>query len=154
MLTIIALLLMSARLSASTGTNLTECLQAAKLEFIPPSFANYTANSYTFNHRFLFSPVDIVFPTNAAGVAKAVECASNASVKIAARSGGHSYAANGAGGQNGSLVIDLKYLNSTTISATTAKFGTGIRLGNLALALNASGRAMAHGKFFHITVIY
>ena len=37
-------------------------------------------------------------------------CVLSWGVKVAARSGGHSYAANGIGGEDGSLVIDLKIL--------------------------------------------
>lgn len=81
-------------------------------------------------------------------VAAAVKCASSAGVKVAARSGGHSYAANGVGGQDGSLIVDLKNLKSVQVTSSnqTAVFGTGIRLGDLALALyNGGKQAIAHG---------
>ncbi|KIM85891.1 Glucooligosaccharide oxidase [Piloderma croceum F 1598] len=133
---------------ASASATLTSCLSSANLQPISSSSANYTADSLAFNRRLSYKPTDIVFPTNNQDVASAINCASQAGVKVAARSGGHSYAANGVGGEDGSLVIDLKNLNSVQVTASnqTAVFGTGIHLGDLALALfNGGEQAMAHG---------
>jgi len=52
------------------------------------------------------------------------------------------------GGEDGHLVIDLKYFDSVRLDNETniATVGPGTRLGNMALALfNQSGRAIAHG---------
>ena len=154
--TIIALLLMSVHpVFASSSADPTDCLIAAGLNPISSNSTSYANDSLTFNHRLLFKPVDIVFPADASGVAKAVKCASEANVSVTARSGGHSYASNSAGGKNGSLVVDLKNLTTVILNNTTAVFGTGIRLGNLALELfNGGERAMAHGKFFRVTAIH
>lgn len=59
----------------------------------------------------------------------------------------HSYIANGLGGENGVLVIDMKNFTQVVLNraANTATIGTGNRLGDIALALNAGGRAMPHG---------
>jgi FAD/FMN-containing dehydrogenase len=151
----IVVLFVSARLPATatalqTSTTLTSCLSSANLHPISSSSADYKADSLAFNRRLSYKPADIVFPTNVNEVASAIKCASGAGVKVAARSGGHSYAANGIGGEDGSLVVDLKRLNSVKVTASkqTAVFGTGIRLGDLALALfNGGKQAMAHGKF-------
>jgi len=150
--------LLSARLPfvASDSATLTSCLSSANLQPISPSSSNYTADSLAFNRRLSYKPADIVFPTNAQDVASAVKCASQAGVKVAARSGGHSYAANGIGGEDGSLVIDLKNLKSVIVNASnqTAVFGTGNRLGDLALALfNGGKQAIAHGASFRVVVI-
>ena len=153
----IILLLLSTRLPfvASVSANLTSCLSSANLQPISSSSTNYTVDSLAFNRRLSYEPADIVFPTNDQDVASAINCASQAGVKVVARSGGHSYAANGVGGEDGSLVIDLKNLNSVQVTASnqTAVFGTGIRLGDLALALfNGGKQAMAHGTSSRVVV--
>ncbi|KAF7970900.1 hypothetical protein HWV62_22660 [Athelia sp. TMB] len=135
-------------LASSSSSSLSSCLSSAGLSPITSSSSSYAADVVAYNHRLKFKPVSVVYPTNAAGVASAVKCAASAGVKVAARSGGHSYAANGLGGQDGSLVVDLKHLHSIKVTASSQKatFGTGIRLGDLALALyNNGGQAMAHG---------
>ena len=140
------MLLLSARIISAS---LTPCLSSANLRPISPTSSAYATDSLAFNRRLSYKPADIVFPTTVQQVASAVKCASDAGVKIAARSGGHSYAANGVGGQDGSLIIDLKNLNKVKVTASdqTAVFGTGIRLGDLALGLyNGGKQAMAHGK--------
>lgn len=59
----------------------------------------------------------------------------------------HSYVANSLGGQDGSLVIDMSSMKAISIdsSTNTAIIETGNRLGDIALTLNAAGRAMPHG---------
>ena len=131
-----------------SAASLDSCLSAANLKPVTPSSSAYASDSLAFNRRLAYKPASLVFPTTVKDVASAIVCASHARVKVAARSGGHSYAANGIGGEDGSLVIDLKNLNSVKVTASkhTAVFGTGIRLGDLALGLfNGGKQAMAHG---------
>ena len=67
---------------------------------------------------------------------------------MVARSGGHSYAAFGLGGQDGSLVIDLSKLKSLSVDQTTgyAISQTGNLLGDLATGIWENGqRALPHG---------
>lgn len=91
-------------------------------------------------------PAAIVYPTDAADVASAVECATSAGYAIAARSGGHSYASSSTGQSNGSLVIDLGAFRAVVVHADgTATVGAGNRLGDVALALASNGRAIPHG---------
>lgn len=157
----LGLLLISSGLPAPAGANttvsvLSSCLSSANLQTVTSSSSAYAADTLAYNRRLSYKPIAVVFPTTAQSVADAVKCASNAGVKVAARSGGHSYAANGLGGQNGSLIIDLKNLNrvNVTASSQTAVFGTGTRLGDLALALyNGGKQAMAHGKMTY-EIIY
>lgn len=69
-------------------------------------------------------------------------------VKVAARRGGHSYSANGLGGADGSLVIDVKIFKSIEVDQATgvAAIGAGIRLGDVAVGLYERGkRAIPHG---------
>ncbi|KAF7970902.1 hypothetical protein HWV62_22664 [Athelia sp. TMB] len=134
--------------TSPSSATLSSCLSSAGLSPVTPSSPAYAADVLAYNHRLVYKPAAVVFPANASGVAAAVKCAASAGAKVAARSGGHSYAANGVGGQDGSLVVDLKHLTGITVAASsqTATFGTGIRLGDLALALyNNGGQAMAHG---------
>ena len=58
----------------------------------------------------------------------------------------HSYIANGLGGKNGAVVIDLRNLKEITVSSSNiATIQTGNRLGNVAVGLNDHGRALPHG---------
>lgn len=138
----------SAPLTSASASSLSSCLSTANLQPISSSSSQYAADVRTYNRRLSYKPADVVFPTNVQDVASAVKCAAAAGVKVAARSGGHSYAANGVGGQDGSLVVDLRHLTSLKVTSSnhTAVFGTGIRLGDLALGLfNGGGQAIAHG---------
>ncbi|CEL51914.1 6-hydroxy-D-nicotine oxidase OS=Arthrobacter oxidans PE=1 SV=2 [Rhizoctonia solani AG-1 IB] len=76
-----------------------------------------------------------------------VRCAATYGVAVASRSGGHSYASYGVGGQNGSLVVDLSKLKSVSFDGRgNAKIQTGNRLGDIAQALWDNGqRALPHG---------
>lgn len=77
-----------------------------------------------------------------------VKCASTNSFKVSARSGGHSYAAFGLGGQDNNLVVDLRNLKSVTLQSdgVTVVSGTGNRLGDLAQQIyNLNKRALPHG---------
>ena len=147
---IFLLIFLSACLVSSVASaSLDACLTSANLHPVTSSSSAYGADSLAFNRRLSYKPAAIIFPTTVQDVANAVKCASQASVKVAARSGGHSYAANGVGGQDGSLVVDLKNLHSIKVTASnqTAVFGTGNRLGDIALALyNGGKQAMAHGR--------
>jgi len=60
----------------------------------------------------------------------------------------HSYIANGLGGANGLLVVDLSELKDITVDLDTgiATIGTGNRLGDIVLALNEYGLGLPHGR--------
>jgi FAD/FMN-containing dehydrogenase len=59
----------------------------------------------------------------------------------------HSYIANGLGGENGTLVIDMARFTNVIVNpkTRTAVIETGNRLGDIAVALNDYGLAMPHG---------
>ena len=67
--------------------------------------------------------------------------------QVVARSGAHSYIANGLGGKNGSFVVDMSNFKTVSVDPRmhVAIIGPGNRLGDVALALNNNGRAMPHG---------
>ncbi len=76
---------------------------------ILPSSADYAAAKTLFNSRFDDStPAAVVTAKSTDDVQKAVEFAAKNGIKIAARSGGHSYI--GASAANGAMVIDLRQL--------------------------------------------
>lgn len=135
---------------ATSAATFNSCLTSANLNPVFPSSPAYPSDTLSYNRRLVYRPVAVVYPSTVQHVAKAVECASRVGIKVVARSGGHSYAANGVGGQDGSLVVDLKNIKSVQVSSSsrTAVFGTGIRLGDLALALyNGGKQAIAHGAY-------
>lgn len=63
----------------------------------------------------------------------------------------HSYIANGLGGKNGALVVDMSNFSNVTVhvGSGTATIQSGNRLGDVAVALNAHGRALPHGNLVH-----
>ena len=81
-------------------------------------------------------------------VQAAVKCGASTQTPVVARSGGHSYAAYGLGGQDGSLVIDLSALKSITFANDNqqATVQTGNRLGDVGLSLwNNGQKVLPHG---------
>jgi FAD/FMN-containing dehydrogenase len=127
---------------------LTDCLDTAKVPQYLPSTANFTQEVKPFNLRLPFTPVAVAVPTTAPQVASAVSCAAGLGIKVSPKSGGHSYASHGLGGENGHLMIDLKFMNNVTVDSSTkiATVGPAARLGNVATALyNQGGRAISHG---------
>ncbi|KAJ6474670.1 glucooligosaccharide oxidase [Mycena vitilis] len=135
---------------AASGQNvgiLQQNLTAAGVAAVFPGDQTFSSASQAFNQRFQISPATVTFPTNAQQVAAAVMAGAAQNMEVVARSGGHSYIANGLGGNNGSLVVDLSKMKAITVvkSNNTAVIETGNRLGDIALALNAAGRAIPHG---------
>lgn len=128
------------------SNSLYNCLQSNGLIPIIASSFNYREEIAAYNQRLQPLPFSIITPTTIEEVSSAVSCASQFGFTVSAKSGGHSYASYGFGEDNG-LVIDLSSLKSIQVNSdsNTAQFGSGVRLGDLALALNEQGRAMPHG---------
>ncbi|KAF9541279.1 glucooligosaccharide oxidase [Agrocybe pediades] len=114
---------------------------------VVPGSAGYANASQAFNLRYTFHPTAITFPSTPSDVSTILSLASKYNHQAVARSGGHSYIANGLGGKDGVLIVDLRNFNAITVDSKTnvASIGTGNRLGNVALGLNAKGRALPHG---------
>ena len=88
--------------------------------------------------------------TSAKGVSHAVRCAAQTKTPIAARSGGHSYAAYSIAptAESGALVVDLANFQNVILDPTTGHVvsGTGNTIGSLALGIYDQGnRALPHG---------
>ncbi|KAK0631156.1 hypothetical protein B0T17DRAFT_487878 [Bombardia bombarda] len=93
-------------------------------------------------------PAAVVRPETSKDIAGIIACASTNKVKIQARSGGHSFANYGLGGEDGAVSIDMVnfqhfHMDNSTWKAT---IGAGTRLGDVTDKLDeAGGRAIAHG---------
>jgi FAD/FMN-containing dehydrogenase len=129
-------------------SDVVSCLTSSGVPQDLPGSADFAQDIIPWNLRLNFTPVALAVPSTVPQVQAAVVCASKAGVKVNPKSGGHSYASHSIGGEDGHLVIDLKYFRQTKVDPSTyiASIGPGARLGNVALDLfNQSGRAMAHG---------
>ncbi|KAF8878834.1 glucooligosaccharide oxidase [Infundibulicybe gibba] len=123
-------LLLALSIPSILAKDLRSDLHAAGVAAVFPGDAEYPSASEAFNLRFTFKPAAVSFPATPEQVSSAVKLGSSYGHHVAARSGGHSYIANGLGGSNGVLVVDMRNLR---------------KLGNVALALNDAGRALPHG---------
>ncbi|PPQ74535.1 hypothetical protein CVT24_000103 [Panaeolus cyanescens] len=114
--------------------------------FVPgdPAFTNL---SRPFNLRFDFDPALISVPNSVQEISQLVKLGEKINHQVVARSGGHSYVANGLGGKDGSIVIDLRNFQKITVDpkSGTAVIESGARLGDIVSALVAHGRALPHG---------
>ncbi|KAI0121832.1 putative glucooligosaccharide oxidase [Daldinia grandis] len=93
-------------------------------------------------------PIAVTRPDNAQDVSGFIKCAVANNVKVQPKSGGHSYANFGVGGQDGELVIDLVNLQDFSMDTNTwqASIGGGTRLSDVTNKLHQNGkRAIAHG---------
>ncbi|KAG8920485.1 hypothetical protein FRC02_000879 [Tulasnella sp. 418] len=134
---------------SSRQSTFIQCLDGTSgITVLDPSDSGYQDARLAFNRRLSYSPAAIVYPTSVSHVQQAVKCAATSSVSVVARSGGHSYAAFGLGGKDGSLVIDLSKMKSLQVDQSTgyAVTQTGNRLGDVAQKIWDQGqRALPHG---------
>ncbi|QRV92529.1 FAD-binding domain protein [Ceratobasidium sp. AG-Ba] len=133
----------------SPRDDLLTCLSnVPSLNTVSPNSSTYNSDRLTFNRRFDYRPAAIVYTTSVEQVQAAVNCGASSGTPVVARSGGHSYAAYGVGGQNGSLVVDLSGMTALTLNNVTgeATAQTGLKLGPLAQGIWDQGRrALPHG---------
>ncbi|MCJ1250886.1 hypothetical protein MMC30_008114 [Trapelia coarctata] len=121
------------------------CLTTSNVLFASPLDESYAAEYEPYNLRLQYKPIAIAYPTTEDQVSLTVSCAASCGVKVQAKSGGQSFASYSSGGQDGSIVVDLRYLNSISLDPSTniATVGGGARIGNLAVAIqNAGNRAL------------
>ncbi|KAI0971214.1 hypothetical protein F4678DRAFT_434092 [Xylaria arbuscula] len=94
------------------------------------------------------TPIAVTRPQTAQDVSGFVKCAATNNVKVQAKSGGHSYANYGLGGEDGALAIDLLNLQDFSIDPATwkATIGGGTKLADVTKKLHDNGkRAISHG---------
>ncbi|CAE6538198.1 unnamed protein product [Rhizoctonia solani] len=133
---------------ASTDSLLACLSQVQSLTVISSNSSSYHTDRLAFNRRFAYQPAAIVYSESVQDVQAAVQCGASSATPVVARSGGHSYAAYGIGGQDAALVIDLSRMTILSLNNVTgeATVQTGIRLGPLAQELwNQGRRALPHG---------
>ena len=113
------------------------CLNTGNVGYRLQSSYDFLEYSTPYNTRLPYKPAVIVLPKTTQDVSTALVCAGNSSLKVQAKSGGHSYASYGLGGQDGSMVIDMESFQNVTVDGSTqiASVGTGVRLGNVALGM-------------------
>ncbi|KAJ0108773.1 hypothetical protein J7T55_011264 [Diaporthe amygdali] len=128
-------------------TGLLDCLTNKSVPLTVSTNANWPDYSTTYNIRLQYEPAVIIIPDTTQQISDSVVCASQNGIKVQAKSGGHSYASTSSGGRDGSMVVDLQRFQNVSVDESTgiAAVGGGLRLGNMALALNDKGRALAHG---------
>lgn len=125
-----------------------DCLSSAGVPTDARGSTAWNQDVAPFNQRLPYTPIAIVVPSTVAHVQAAISCAAKTGVKVNPKSGGHSYASFGLGGENGHLVVELDRLNTVTVDSTTkiATIQSGARLGHVATALyNQGKRAISHG---------
>ncbi|KAK6358794.1 hypothetical protein TWF730_008113 [Orbilia blumenaviensis] len=125
-----------------------DCLSAGKVPMVLQSAANFNQLSSAYNLRLRPRPLVVTLPTTTTHVSDTVKCAKRYRHKVSARGGGHSYSAQGLGGIDGSVVIDLQNFHSVKYDPKTqlAEVGGGARLGNIARQLYDQGkRGIPHG---------
>lgn len=127
---------------------LDDCLKQAAVPTLASGSSDYTQSLKPFNLRVPFKPAAYAVPTTVKHIQDAVTCGAQNGVYVTAKSGGHSYASHGLGGEDGHLIVDMKNFNTVTVDQTakTAVIGTGGRLGDVATALYKQGKqAISHG---------
>ncbi|KAF2686057.1 Glucooligosaccharide oxidase [Lentithecium fluviatile CBS 122367] len=101
-----------------------------------------------FNVRLPYLPTAISVPLTTKHIQDSVKCGKKLGIKVSAKSGGHSYASFGFGGENGHLVVELDRMYNVTYDAgkNIATVQPGARLGHVATVLYETyGRAISHG---------
>ncbi|KAG0151246.1 hypothetical protein CROQUDRAFT_651465 [Cronartium quercuum f. sp. fusiforme G11] len=132
---------------ANNHNNLHNCLKDANIKVVFPQDPIYETLSRPYNLRYHYQPIAIVLPKSTQDLSKILMVASAEGIPVAARSGGHSYTAQGLGGQDGFLVVDLSNMKALTVdSAGIAHVQAGNRISELAQGLfKAGGRAVPTG---------
>ncbi|CAG8511838.1 17027_t:CDS:2 [Racocetra persica] len=121
--------------------HLKECLSTINSLVVYPGDPNYYESIKTFNCRYSYFPVVIIYVTNILDIQLSIYCANTLKIPVTARSGGHSFEEYGNGGRNGVMVIDVKEFNQVSIDkeTNTAIIGAGNRLIHIYRKLNQAG---------------
>ncbi|EJF63548.1 FAD-binding domain-containing protein [Dichomitus squalens] len=127
----------------NSPTALIVCLTKAGLNPVTPSNPSYQNDSLPVNTRLIYQPASLVYANTAEDVGAAVKCGAVHDVKVNARSGGHSYASFGTGGEDGHLIISLDNLNNMKLSGEYVTVGAGTKLGPLYHFLWENGQRAA-----------
>lgn len=124
------------------------CLTTAGVPVFTTGTSDHTQALKPFNLRVTFKPAAYSVPQTTKQVQDAVSCGAASGVQVTAKSGGHSYASHGLGGEDDHLIVDMRNFKDVVVDQTakTAVIGTGGRLGDVATALYKQGKqAIVHG---------
>ncbi|KAF9460060.1 hypothetical protein BDZ94DRAFT_1324344 [Collybia nuda] len=137
-----------------SAANLRDSLGTAGITAVFPGDPKYVDASTAFNLRFDFKPAVITYPTTPRDVSEILKISSALNMKASARGGGHSYIANGLGGMDGVIVLDMRSFSKVTANPSqgTATIESGNRLGDIALALSKAGRGLPHGTCAYVGI--
>lgn len=127
---------------------LDDCLAAAEVPVSEPGTDDYEVDSAPFNVRTPYTPAAIAVPTTTKHIQDAIACGVEAGVRVTPKSGGHSYANYGFGGEDGHLVLELDRMSEVVLDMETgvATVQAGARLGHVAAELYEQGkRGISHG---------
>jgi FAD/FMN-containing dehydrogenase len=127
----------------STDPRIRELARLVRGPVVTPASARYAALRQPFNARYAgIHPLAVVQPLDERDVQTVVRWAAKRKVRIAARSGGHSYA--GYSTTTG-VIVDLSKLAGVRLAGTRAVVGPGARLGHVVATLATHGRAIPTG---------
>jgi hypothetical protein len=101
----------SSRIDTRT-TDVKACLQTHGITFFDNSSADWANISKPFILRCIFTPLVIVDSTTEPQVTDAVNSATGVGLRVQAKGGGHSYASFSRGGQDGSVIIDMRHFKT------------------------------------------
>jgi len=94
-----------------------DCLATSGVPFDTKGTPEWEKDAAVFNIRVPFIPAAIAVPKSTEHIQKSVLCGKKLGVKVSAKSGGHSYASLGFGGENGHLVVNLDRMYNVTLGA-------------------------------------
>ncbi|KAM0494034.1 hypothetical protein ACHAO3_005813 [Verticillium nonalfalfae] len=136
----LAAALSPAGLDASPTCTVESCLTAASVPWLDDTAPDWTVYTSPYNLRLPVAPRLVVPATSVAHIQDAVRCAARHGLKVAPRSGGHGYATNGLGGEDGHVVIQLDRMfgcNSVGMGGHAAHGGFGFSSHTHGLTLDA-----------------
>jgi len=125
-----------------------KCLTDAGVPVNVKGTPDYERDVAPFNIRLPYKPTAISVPLTTKHIQDSVKCGKKLGIKVSAKSGGHSYASFGFGGEDGHLVVELDRMYNVTYDASKniATVQPGARLGHVATVLYEQyNRAIAHG---------
>lgn len=139
--------ILPSKIAAQNADGLKTCLTNATIPYLDSNSTEWKKAIEPFNLRVTVTPLAIAIATTNKHVQDAVVCATKNGIKVSAKSGGHSYASFGLGGNNGNLVIQLDHKYDVKLRAdNVAVVSAGARLGVVASQLYEQGRrGISHG---------
>lgn len=135
-------------LRSSSFARSVTCLDTAGVPYVDESSPDWADASTAYNLNVPVTPYAVVQAKTTEHIQDAVRCAVEGGLKVAAKSGGHSYASMGLGGEDGHLVIQLDQMYGVKVSDDgTAVINAGSRMGYTTLELFDQGqRALSMGS--------